>query len=297
MDGAAAAPGSIVLVSHLGSRIRSAAKQWNLAVGEKLGGGARSAVFAATDGAGRDLVLKLPGPRADTGEVAAAEAAALAGWADTGAAVALVDATADALLLIRARPGHPSPWRPKVSLDRTVDLAGELLLRLWSAPLSSYRYSALAEAYREDERIARVDAALERRRHSDPERGAPGVRRLPAAAAAAERLISSAALTTLLHGDFITRNLLSDATSPIGWVALDPQPVIGDPAAEVGAFAAYHPVELIMPLAVRVGLEPQRALRWAAIWTVHQAAQAWRGDQETLESLVSSPVVTALLNR
>ncbi|MDN5764853.1 MAG: hypothetical protein L0H96_08365 [Humibacillus sp.] len=28
----------------------------------------------------------------------------------------------------------------------------------------------------------------------------------------------------LLHGDFITKNIVSDDTSPVGWVALDPLP-------------------------------------------------------------------------
>jgi streptomycin 6-kinase len=47
-------------------------------------------------------VLKVPETRAATGDVTGAEAAALAAWASTGAAVALVDATADALLLVRS---------------------------------------------------------------------------------------------------------------------------------------------------------------------------------------------------
>lgn len=74
--------------------------------------------------------------------------------------------------------------------------------------------------------------------------------------------------------DFITKNIVSENTSPVGWVALDPLPVVGDPAAEVASFAAYHPAEIILPiaeaLATEVGVAPQRALRWAAIWAVHQ---------------------------
>ena len=42
----------------------------------------------------------------------------------------------------------------------------------------------------------------------------------------------------LLHGDFISKNVVSDAASPLGWVALDPLPMVGDPAAEVAAFAS-----------------------------------------------------------
>lgn len=73
----------------------------------------------------------------------------------------------------------------------------------------------------------------------------------------------------------------------------------GDPAAEVAAFAAYHPAEMILPiaeaLAQALGLDPRRALRWAAIWTVHQAAQAWRDDQQDLEHLAASATLNDLL--
>ena len=73
----------------------------------------------------------------------------------------------------------------------------------------------------------------------------------------------------------------------------------GDPAAEVAASAAYHPAELILPiaeaLARALGVDSRRAQRRAAIWTVHQTAQAWRDDQQQLEHLVASATVNDLL--
>jgi streptomycin 6-kinase len=89
-------------VPEIADRIRSAAMHWHLTVGEKLAGGSYSAVHAARDEFGQDLVLKVPETRAATGDVTGAEPEALAAWASTGAAVALVDATADALLLVRS---------------------------------------------------------------------------------------------------------------------------------------------------------------------------------------------------
>jgi streptomycin 6-kinase len=87
----------------------------------------------------------------------------------------------------------------------------------------------------------------------------------------------------------------------VGWVALDPLPMMGDPAAEVAAFASYHPADLIFPiaesLAADVAVDVRRALSWTAIWTVHQAAQAWRDDQHEVESLASSAPVDQLLRR
>jgi streptomycin 6-kinase len=280
-------------------RARIAAIHWNLTVGEKLTGGSRSAVYAARDELGRDLVLKLPQTQAAAKGVTAAEAAALVAWANTGAAVALVDATADALLLVRVRPGTMLAWRREKPLDDLIEIAADLLRRLWSAPPGPHRHSTLEQAYLEKERVVRQDAEWERRSRGEPDRGRPGLIRLPAAATAAQRLISTTAGTTLLHGDFITKNLLSDRESPTGWIAVDPLPVVGDPAAEVAAFAAYQPAEFILPiaeaLAARVNVNPKRALGWTAVWSVHQAAQSWRDDQDALERMIESSMIDGLL--
>lgn len=285
-------------MSDLDARCHVAASHWQLRLGDPLAGGTQSAVFAATDAQGRDLVLKLPAAQAGN-DVTAAEAAALRAWAGSGAAVALVDSTADALLLVRARPGRLMSWQPADRIVDTVEVAGELLRRLWSSPPGAYRYPTLAEAYPENERAARQDAAFEQRQRGEPCRGELGLVRLPSAAAAAEQLISTAAASTLLHGDFISKNLATDTASPVGWVALDPLPMIGEAAAEVAAFAAYHPVEVILPtaeaLAREVGIEPGRVLAWTAIWCVHQAAQAWRDDQAELDDLIASAAIDNLL--
>jgi streptomycin 6-kinase len=291
--------GTMTDISDLDERVRQAAEAWGLVVGDALVGGTMSAVFAATDMAGRDLVLKLPAARDNAHDLTGAEAAALSFWAPTGASVSLVDATPDALLLARARPGTPWPWSPPGSLDDLVGVAADLLTRLWAEPSGAYPFPTLEDVYPQDERVARQDAAWEQRRRGEPERGASGLQRLPLAAESAGQLIASCAEEKLLHGDFITKNLVSDTSSRAGWVALDPLPMTGDPAAEVAAFAAYHPAELILPiaeaLAQALGLDPRRAQRWAAIWTVHQVAQAWRDDQQHLEQLVASAALNDLL--
>lgn len=291
----------MALVPSLDDRLRRAAEVWGLVVGEALDGGTSSAVFAARDEAGRDLVLKLPTPFDTTPDLTTAEAAALSNWASTGATVALVDATADALLLARARPGTLWPWSPPGSVDDLVAVAADLLTRLWAAPPAPHPFPDLVDVYPRQEQVARVDAAVEQQERHEPDRGVTALQRLPAAAAAAEHLIVTSGDQKLLHGDFITKNLVSDATSPTGWVALDPQPMTGDPAAEVAGFAAYHPAELILPIAEALAraleLDSRRTLRWVAIWTVHQAAQAWRDDQAQLEQLIASPAFDDLLVR
>jgi streptomycin 6-kinase len=190
-------------------------------------------------------------------------------------------------------------WRPEEPFSGAVEVAAELVRRLWAVSPGSYAYPSLADVYIENEKVAREDAEFEQRERGEPDRGAPGLVRLPAAGAAAAELIRTTPNPTLLHGDFITKNLVSDNTSPLGWIAIDPMPMIGDPAAEIAAFAAYQPAEFILPiaeaLAVRLVVAPERALGWAAIWAVHQAAQAWRDDQQELERLVESPTISTLI--
>lgn len=286
-------------VIDLDDRVNWAADYWGLTIGQALAGGTRSAVFAAQDLVGQALVLKLPATRTDTQDLTAAEAAALSSWSSTGVAVTLVDATPDALLLVRARPGILLPWSPDGTIDDGIAIAVDVLTRLWAQPAVAYRFPTLAEVYNQDERVAREDAAFEQRERGEPDRGMPGLLRLPVASAAAEHLISTCREQRVLHGDFITKNLVSDVTSPAGWVALDPLPMTGDPAAEVAAFAAYHPADLILPvaeaLARSLSVDIQRALHWAAIWTVHQTAQAWRDDQAQLERIVESAAMNDLL--
>jgi|GEM_PF-1643093 streptomycin 6-kinase len=279
--------------------VAAAARHWRLTLGEQLAGGTRSAVYAATDPGGRDVVLKVPGALTDPIGVTAAEAAALTVWRHTGAAVGLVDVTFRALLLHRARPGTNAPWDPQESMDDLILVAAELLRRLWAADPGGYRFPDLSEVYSDAERVARRDAAYERRARAEPERGAAGLSRLPGARAAAQELIIGAPGSVLLHGDFRTKNLVRDTTAPAGWLCLDPLPMIGDPACEVAAFAAYLPAGLILPaaelLAIRAGVDAARARAWAAIWAVHQSAQAWRDDQDVLDRLVGSAEIGRLL--
>lgn len=181
-----------------------------------------------------------------------------------------------------------------------IDIAGELLTRLWSAPKTTHPLPTLAEVYPEHERVAREDAALEQSERGEPARGLPGLLRLPDARSVADSLCRTTPAARLLHGDFITKNLVSHASSPAGWVVLDPLPVHGDPSAEVAAFAAYQPADLILTvaelLARRSGVDVVRTLRWTAVWTVHQAAQSWREDQADVEALIASATVRDLLS-
>ena len=101
----------------------------------------------------------------------------------------------------------------------------------------------------------------------------------------------------LLHGDFIDKNLVLGSD---GYVALDPIPRIGDPCSDVGFYAAYHPrangiAERASAVALRAGLDAERAMRWAAIWAVGEATETWRDDSDELQRWVMSREASRLL--
>ena len=140
-----------------------------------------------------------------------------------------------ALLLEQIRPGTHLPGNHD---PRAIEVAASLLGALHRAPLPAFPFPALQQAFTQMERRARRDAAYEQQARNGPERGRPGLQRLPLARAAALRLCHSPPRTVLLHGDFLAKNLLSDGT---GYLAIDPIPSIGDPCADIGFFAAGHP--------------------------------------------------------
>jgi streptomycin 6-kinase len=274
------------------SRLGACKRRWDLKGGSRLGGGFRCEVFACSAAGGEQVVVKLT----PTAEEARLEAAALAWWAHTQAAVRLIDAdiSCGALLLERIRPGTPLPGGDD---PVSAAVAAGLLSKLHLAAHGELPFPALEDIYPRMENRARGDADFEQRTRGDPARGAVGLERLEMARAAAMKLCATTERAVLLHGDFLDKNLLR---SGAGYVAIDPIPRIGDPCAEAGFFAACHPpATTILPraraVAEHMGLDRQRALRWAAVWAVLQACQAWREDQSDLEACLSSDQFKYLL--
>ncbi len=96
-----------------------------------------------------------------------------------------------------------------------------------------------------------------------------------------------------LIGGFAHRTLLRNGD---GYKSIDPIPRLGDPCADVGAFASDQPADAIhdtaATLARQLGLDPDRAIAWSTVWTVMVAAQAWRPDQDELDDLVARLVAS-----
>lgn len=274
------------------SRLSACKRRWHLDGGSRLDGGFRSDVFGCTTAAGAEVIVKLT----VTQEQAQAEAAALAMWEHTGAAVRLIDAAFEhsALILERVRPATPLHGGDD---PVAIEVAADLLTRLHRARTATFPFPALEETYVHLEDQARDNAAYEQRTRHAPTRGEAGLQRLDAARAAAMRLCATARRTVVLHGDFLDKNLLRNGAR---YLAIDPVPRIGDPRADVGFFSAGHrPATRILQragaIARQMGLDQHRAQRWAVVWTVHQACHAWRDDQSDLETCLASSEFEQLL--
>ena len=274
----------------LAHREAEVARRWGLRLGSRLAGGHRSHVRDCVTAGGTSVVLKLT----RTIDEAGLEARALAGWQETGAAVRLLAADAEhgALLLERLRPGTPlSAGDAPAVLD-----AVELLDRLHSVPVPA-GFPSVADCFPERARIALADNRAERADHREPDRAAGALALMGDAQRAVTVLGSSATREVLLHGDFLDKNLLLHAA---GYRAVDPMPYRGEPECEIGFFESHHPpvagtLHRAATIARRLGADPDRAGRWAAVWTVVLAVSAWRADQPDLDALVASRPFTEIL--
>jgi streptomycin 6-kinase len=264
-------------------RIARCAEIWRLTIGERLGHGNTSRVFACVDRRGRPVVLKLAPPemRPDV------EAAALRVWGGHGAVrIVDFDPAAAALLLERLASGTPLPPGDDAA---AVERAAAPLAAILGAPLPSAHPFA--------SQLRHLESWLGRVRVS-AEPGTQGARLLPRAEAAARRLCADTPADVLLHGDYIDKNLLLDGAS---YAAIDPIPHLGDPCSDVGFFAAYHPpatgiIDRAMALAARCGLDQERAARWAAVWAVGEATETWRDDSDDLQAWIASEAPARLLD-
>jgi len=94
----------------------------------------------------------------------------------------------------------------------------------------------------------------------------------------------------LLHGDVHHENILLDSAR--GWLIIDPQGVIGDPAYEAGTFLANHLLhrpdapdtlaQRLGPLAEILQIDRPRVIEWSlaqcvlsACWTLESHGQGW----------------------
>ncbi|BCJ48944.1 aminoglycoside O-phosphotransferase [Actinoplanes sp. NBRC 14428] len=271
-----------------------------LTLGPALHGGSCSWVAPATLPGGTPVIVKIAWPHREM----YAEPSALRLWAGRGAVRLLAhDPDRHALILHRCDPGEQLTTSGLPVTDRLL-IGADVLRRLWSAGLPEAAPAEPVEAAPADpadvtaapaipiESLVDVtadwaDLVEERtarlRPVADAGLIAEGVRLL-------HDLPASAPHEVVLHGDFNPGNILSDGA---GWVAIDPKPMIGDPAydlwpllEQVGdPYAHDDPArplrERIALLAGELELDPARVAGWClarrietALWSTHHGRVA-----------------------
>jgi streptomycin 6-kinase len=233
------------------------AERWGLRLGGPLPGGNIALVLAAERADGTAAVLKVspPDPESDP------EAEALACW-DGDGAVRLLERDRDhrALLLERLVPGT-SAW--ELDEDEATRAVAGVLRRLAIEPSRGHAFRPLADAAREW-----ADAVPEIR-------------------STVEELLADPAPQALLHQDLHGGNVLRRGG---GWVAIDPKPLVGDPAFDVASLVrdrrplrdARVVSRRLDLLADELGHDRERMRLWS--W-VHAVAWGWPDEARLIRSL------------
>ena len=242
------------------------AARWKLRLGEPYALGAVGYVVRVERRDGTPLVLKLIWPHRESEH----EADALELWSGDGA-IRLLDRDdeASALLLERCEPGtFLAVAGAKVALDVFV----ELLPRLWTPAAAPFRPLAEEAAWW----LESVPAAWE----AD---GRPYERELlDAAMDALRELPATQGEQVLLHQDLHAENVLAAQREP--WLAIDPKPLVGErefglaPIVRSFELGAAHDdvVHRLDFLSSRLGLDRERARRWALAQTIAWSEGSYR---------------------
>jgi streptomycin 6-kinase len=247
---------------------------WKLQVGRALAHeGCASVILPVTTDRGVPAVLKLSVPHDESRY----EGHALERWNGDGA-VSVLRSSADGftLLLERCEPGH-NLW--SLGLSEQIEVMADLLPRLWTTPAPEVPFQQLAETTAGWVRQMETKAA------------AMGLSRPVADRARqwAEELADHQP-RRLLHGDFHPGNILAGRRRR--WLAIDPKPVVGDPAFDLAQVlgnwvfvdlgdhtsAADALQARAEELADRLSLELDAVLKWAVVKAI-----AWNfGRDKTL---------------
>ncbi|HET9718562.1 MAG TPA: aminoglycoside phosphotransferase family protein [Solirubrobacteraceae bacterium] len=213
-------PGGPEWLAALPRLAAECAENWQLRLGAPLPGGNVSLVLEAVRADGSPAVLKLNFPQPESQH----ETDALELW-DGAGAVALYarDDQRRALLIERCLPGS-ALWEIERERD-AYTIAGRVLRRLWRpAPAGSPFRALSGEAWRWAEELP---AEWERL-------GGPFERRLiDLAVSAVHDLVPSQGRAVIVHQDLHGGNILRAEREP--WLAIDPKPLIGEPAFDAAS--------------------------------------------------------------
>ena len=249
-------------LTELPSLIEQVREAFDLRLSAPLHGGSCSWVAPTELPDGTPAILKIGWPHREM----YGEPIALRQWDGRGAVRLLAhDPGRHALLLERCVPGQQLATAAGAAEER-LRVGATVLRRLTTAALPpAGDLEPLAVVTAEwadllDERMARLRPGF------DPGLVAEGARLLRELPASADREV-------LLHGDFNPGNIL--ATAGRGWLAIDPKPMVGDPAydpwpllEQVDDPFAHPDPQRVLPdrvalLADELSLDSRRIVWWA----------------------------------
>ncbi|MGP2441864.1 aminoglycoside phosphotransferase family protein [Streptomyces sp. JW3] len=190
-------------------------------------GGRGSLVVLVRTSDGTPAVLKLAPPRARP----ESERAALAHWAGRGAVRLLEPPVTEGVLLLERL--HPEVSVRSLPEARALLEAAGTLRRLWVAPPADHLFETVAG------RTGRQATAMRAGAEADP-RAAPLV---DAALAVREELLAAPPQERLLHGTFRQSKVLAGDRLP--WLAVGPDPVVGEPAFDLSRLVRDRVEDLI----------------------------------------------------
>lgn len=289
--GAGSTPAGAAWLAALPDLVHRAAQRWQLTLDEPYGVGTASWTAPGTTPDGTPIVLKISFPH----DEASYEAIALAMWRG-GAVVELLAHDADdwALLLRRAHPGTPllrTPGHPDEQIDACLGVLANLhRVPVAQAGVPELRSVCTSWAQVAEQRAHRWVHLLAA--HGDlVARGLEQLRTFS---------LDMSAPAVLLHGDLNPGNLILDDPGVPHWLAIDPKPMVGDPAYELwpvlsqidDPFAYPDPLAILGPRLLRsastLGLPPRRVAQWAVARTVESVLwqlDTWQTPERQAHSL------------
>ena len=209
-------------VTRLPELVATYSRRWGVDLDGPMPGCGRAAwVGAGRRDDGEEVVLKIAWPHKE----AETEAAGLRFFDGKGAARLLeADERDFALLVERCRPGD-DVWA--LPFEEAREVAASVLSRLWRTPTGAVDpITTLAET------VVEWNATYATERTEYPPTLVAEAARLGTA------LVGSTSELVVVHGDFNPFNILRAQREP--WLAIDPKPLLGDPAYDLAQFLANY---------------------------------------------------------
>jgi streptomycin 6-kinase len=284
-------PGGDAWLARLPQLVGECAEAWDLRLGAPVEPAIIGLVLPATLPDGAEAMLKLSFPEDEESD---REGDALAHWDGRGAARLLAqDRERGAILIERLRPGSVL-W--EVDDAEAVVIAAGVMRELWRPPPADHRFALLAD------RALRWQSELPGRWERA---GHPCAREvIDRAVVWIGELVATQPELVVCHQDMHGANILRATRSP--WLAIDPKPVVGEPAFDVASLvrdrrpellAADRPARILArrldQLVEQLGLDRERMRGWAVAhalaWGIEHRGAVHAPEVAVAETLALMP--------